>query len=103
MRRSEFDETRRGRERGMREVRGEREEDAPIVTTTLKSPRATRSVMSSMSASAARGSLSFSYVVRASAAPALGTTAVEVDEEEEEGRGVEREGASEKSEGARTR
>lgn len=71
-----------------------------MVTTTLKSPRATRSVMSSMSASAARGSLSFSYVVRGSGV--LGTTAVE-EEEEDEGDGVERDGASEKSEGARTR
>lgn len=84
--------------------RARADRDAPIVTSTENNPLATRSVMSSMFSSVARGSFSFSYVVRRSASweeEAGGWW--EADEVLGDGDAAERDGASEKSEGARTR
>jgi hypothetical protein len=76
-----------------------------MVTSTENNPLATRSVMSSMFSSVARGSFNFSYVVLRSASCEAGCWTAEEEEDEVlgEGEAAEREGASEKREGARTR
>ena len=71
-----------------------------MVTKTLNKPLAILSVTSSMSASPARGSLSFSYVLFSSPATEV-TAAPEIEVEVE--LGVCREGEREKREGERTR
>lgn len=73
-----------------------------MVTRTEKRPRATRSVTSSMSLSVARGSLSFSYVLRSGEVEEP-SSLVPAAMEEVEKVGVEREGDREKREGERTR